>query len=184
AADGGGIEVDGGEVSLTNVASIWNIADADGGGTLLLDAQLEATNAMWGGDDAVTGGGLYASGSSTAIVMNSIITESGSAEGVLVGGSASFSGTYNNVYNNAGGDYSGTTDPTGSSGNLSTSTGFSAWSDDGDYSNEDISMTSSSAMIDAGNPSSTYDDADGTGSDIGALGGPNSTWDDGIPGLD
>ncbi|MCP4845912.1 MAG: hypothetical protein GY901_12575, partial [Actinomycetia bacterium] len=183
AEDGGGVEVDGGDAQLTNVASIWNMADSDGGGILLIDAALEATNVMWGGDDATTGGGLYATGTSSATVMNSIITESGSAEGVLVGGSASFSGSYNNVYNNAGGDYSGISDPTGSSGNLSTSVGFSAWSDDGTYTNENISLTTSSAMIGAGNPSSTYDNADGTTNDIGALGGPSSDWDDGVPGL-
>ena len=184
AEDGGGIEVDGGDVLLTNVASIWNMADSDGGGILLVDASLEATNVMWGGDDATTGGGLYATGTSSATVMNSIITEAGSAAGVLIGGSASFSGSYNNVYNNAGGDYSGISDPTGSGGNLSTSVGFSAWSDDGTYTNEDISLTSSSAMIGAGNPSSAYDNADGSTNSIGALGGPSSDWDDGVPGLD
>ena len=184
AGDGGGIEVDGGELYAENMASIWNEADSDGGGILLVDGSLEAINVLIGGDDAPTGGGLYATGSSSATVMNSIITESSSGEGVLIGGSASFSGTYNNVVNNSGGNYSGISDPTGSNGNLSTTVSFTAWSDDGDVTNEDISLTSSSAMINAGNSSSAYNDADGSRNDIGALGGQESDWDDGVPGLD
>ena len=39
-------------------------------------------------------------------------------------------------------------------------------------------------MVDAGDPSSAYDDADGSVCDIGALGGPGSDWDSGEPGLD
>ena len=184
ASDGGGIEVDGGELYAENMASVWNEADSDGGGILLIDATLEAINILLGGDDAPTGGGLYASGSSSASVRNSIITESDSGEGVLVGGSSSFSGSYNNVVNNGGGNYSGISDPTGSSGNLSTTVGFTAWSDDGNITNEDISLTSSSAMIDAGDSSSAANDADGSRNDIGALGGANSDWDDGVPGID
>ena len=52
------------------------------------------------------------------------------------------------------------------------------------WANEDISLTSSSAMIDAGDSSSAYNDADGSRNDIGALGGANSDWDDGVPGID
>ena len=183
AGDGGGIEVDGGELYAENLASIWNEADSDGGGILLIAANFEATNILLGGDDAPTGGGLYATGSSSATVMNSIITESGSGEGVLIDSSASFSGTYNNVVNNGGGNYSGISAPTGSNGHLSTTVGFTAWSDDGSYTNEDISLATSSAMINAGDSSSAYNDADGTRNDIGALGGAGSDWDDGVPGL-
>ncbi len=176
ATDGGGFELDGGELSLTNVASMWNAASSDGGGIFLIDAILYATNITQGGDDAPTGGGIYASGSSTATVMNSIIAEAGTGEGVLVGGSASFTGTYNDVYNNAGGDYSGITDPTGSSGNISADPVFATWTDNSNYADDDMSLGATSPAIDAGNPSSTYNDADGTGNDMGAWGGPGSSW--------
>ena len=184
AADGGGVNVDGGDLTTTNLASVWNDATGDGGGILLIDADLTATNNTWGGDDAAFGGGLYASGSSSATVMNSIITDAATGEGVLVDGGASFTGTYNDVYGNSGGDYSGITDPTGSNGNISVTTGFSAWTNDGNYTNDNISLTSSSALIDAGAPAAIYDDADGSTNDIGALGGGLSTWDSGVPGLD
>jgi hypothetical protein len=108
--------------------------------------------------------------------MNSIIAEAGTGEGVLVGGSASFTGTYNDVYNNAGGDYSGITDPTGSSGNISADPVFATWTDNSNYADDDMSLGATSPAIDAGNPSSTYNDADGTGNDMGAWGGPGSSW--------
>ncbi|MFT5679802.1 MAG: hypothetical protein ACI8RZ_000707 [Myxococcota bacterium] len=176
AGDGGGFQVDGGELSLTNVASMWNEGTGDGGGIFLIDAVLYATNVSQGGDDAPTGGGIYASGSSAATVMNSIIVEAGAGEGVLVGGSASFTGTYNDVYNNAGGDYSGTTDPTGSNGNISSDPLFSTWTDNSNYADDDMTLSAKSPGIDAGDPTSSYDDADGTTNDMGAWGGASSDW--------
>ncbi|MDG1483479.1 MAG: MopE-related protein [Myxococcota bacterium] len=176
ATDGGGFEVDGGELSLTNVASLWNEATSDGGGIFLIDAVLYATNVSQGGDDALNGGGVYVSGSSAATMLNSIIVEAGTGEGVLVGGSASFTGTYNDVYNNAGGDYLGTTDPTGSNGNISTDPVFTSWSDNGDSTDDDMTLSAKSPAIDAGDPSVSYDDADGTTNDMGAWGGPAGSW--------
>jgi hypothetical protein len=176
AEDGGGFEVDGGELSLLNVAMMWNLANSEGGGVMLIDAVLDATNITQGGDDAPSGGALYASGSSTVDLINSIIAEAATGEGVLVGGSASFTGSYNDVYNNAGGNYSGITDPTGSGGNLSSDPLFTSWSNDGNSSNDDLTLSSGSPAIDAGDSSSAYDDADGTRNDMGAWGGPGSGW--------
>ncbi|MFT5679435.1 MAG: hypothetical protein ACI8RZ_000339 [Myxococcota bacterium] len=174
--DGGGFEVDGGELMLLNVAMMWNEATSEGGGTLIVDGALDATNITQSGDDAPTGGGIYASGSSTVALINAIIAEAGTGEGVLIGGSASFSGSYNDVYGNVGGNYSGITDPTGSGGNISSDPLFTAWSDDGNSANDDLSLTGSSPAVDAGDPASAYDDDDGTVNDMGAWGGPGSAW--------
>ena len=177
ATDGGGFEADGGAVGFTNVASSFNDATSMGGGLLLIDASGSVVNATLAGDDAVTGGGLYLSGSSTVSLMNSIIYGATTGVGVLVESSASFTGTYNNVYGNLGGNYSGITDPTGTDGNIGIAPLFVAYSDDGVLTNDDLHLNSYSSLVDAGDPSGSYDDADGTTNDIGAYGGPSSDWD-------
>ena len=53
--------------------------------------------------------------------------------------------------------------------------GFTDWTDDG-TDNDDLSLAARSALIDAGNPSSSYYDADGSRNDIGAYGGPGGGW--------
>ena len=176
ASDGGGVQVDGGSLSLTNVISTFNSADDDGGAALIVDGSISAINVSVAGDDATNGGGFYVSGSSSLNLLNSIVYDT-TAEGILVGSSGSFTGKYNNVWGNAT-DYSGITDPTGSNGNISLDPDFGSLSDDDDYTNDDLTLDSSSPSIDAGNPSSAYDDADGTTNDQGAYGGPSSDWND------
>jgi hypothetical protein len=177
ATDGGGLELDGGSVSYTNVASSFNEASSQGGGLFLIDGSGVATNVTIAGDDAVTGGGVYVSGTSSLAMMNSIVYGATTGVGVLVDGGASFTGSYNDVYANLAGNYSGITDPTGTDGNQSVAPMFVAYSDDGVLSNDDLHLNSYSALIDAGDPSTTYDDADGSTNDVGAYGGPQSDWD-------
>jgi hypothetical protein len=175
ATSGGGVAVDLGYATLTNVASLWNEASSDGGGIWVSSGTLVATNVTQGGDSAVTGGGIYID-SGTATVMNSIVTLSGSGSGIS-GSSATFSGTYNNVYDNTSSDYSGVTDPTGSNGNISADPDFTSWSDDGDYGNDDMTLGSSSNSTDAGDPSASYNDTDGSTNDQGAWGGAGGDWE-------
>jgi len=177
ATDGGGFEVDGGTVGYTNVVSSFNYASSEGGGLFLVDATGGMVNVTIAGDDATTGGGLYASGSSAATMMNSIVYGALTGVGILVDSGASFTGTYNDVYANLSGNYSGVTDPTGSDGNLSVAPLFVAYSDDGDLTNDDLHLNSASSLVDQGDPSGAYDDADGTTNDMGAYGGPASDWD-------
>jgi hypothetical protein len=176
ASDGGGVEVDGGSVMLSNVASRFNDALYEGGGLLLLDAVANVVNATFGGDDAPTGGALYAAGSSVLELINSIVTGAVSGAGVLVDAGSTFTGTYNNFYGNTP-NYSGVTDPTGTNGNISTSSSFVAYSADGVHTNDDFHLQSSSACVNAGNPAGVYNDADGTRNDMGAYGGAFSDWD-------
>ncbi len=65
-------------------------------------------------------------------------------------------------------------DPTGSDGNLAVNPGFVTASDDGDWTNDDYRLRSSSSLIDAGDPS--ISDTDGSTSDMGADGGPWGGW--------
>ncbi len=177
ASDGGGGEVEGGYLTLVNLASTWNGADGDGGGILIVDGTLDETNVTHGEDDAPSGGGLYLSGSSTGTVMNSIIWGCDSGVGVLVDGGSSFTGSYNDVYGNGGGNYSGITDPTGVDGNISEDPLFVDVTGDGDDFNDDWNLIGGSPAEDAGNPDPAYDDVDGTQNDMGAFGGPDSDWD-------
>jgi hypothetical protein len=177
ATDGGGIEVDGGALATANTTSRFNEATAEGGGLLLIDANADLVNGAWVYDDGATGGILYASGTSILELTNSIVAYSPSGVGVLIGGSAGYVGAYSDVYGNAGGNYSGTTDPTGSGGNISAVPSFVALSDDGVHTNDDLHLSSSSPCVNAGNPSGVYDDADGSRNDMGAYGGPESDWE-------
>ena len=175
ASDGASIQVDGGSLVLTNVINSYNVADDDGGGSLVIGGTLTVTNVTDGGNAASgDGDGLYVMDSGSATVLNSILWAP-SGTGVLVEAGSSFTGTYNNVYGwNT--DYSGTTDVTGSSGNISQAPGFTDVTTDGDYTNDDWTLKSSSPSVDAGNPSSAYNDADGTRNDMGAYGGPGGSW--------
>jgi hypothetical protein len=176
ATDGGAFEVDGGVLTLTNVASTWNDATDDGGGVLVISGTLYATNVTHGGDDATNGGGIYLSGTSTGTVMNTIIYGAATGVGVLVDSTSSWSGTYNDVFGNSGGRYSGITDPTGTSGNVSANPAFTAVSNDGNPWNDTWTLTSSSPVRNAGNPAAAYNDTDATRNDMGAWGGPGGGW--------
>ncbi|MCB9777273.1 MAG: hypothetical protein H6742_01750 [Alphaproteobacteria bacterium] len=175
ATDGGAIQVDGGSVTLINVLTAGNEADDDGGGVLIVDGSLSATNVTLAYETASTGAGIYASGSSSATVLNSIVANA-SSQGVLIDSGASYLGSYSNVYGSGSLNYAGTTDPTGVSGNISSNPLFTDISLDGDYTNDDYTLRSTSPSVDAGNPSSAYDDADGTRNDMGAYGGPDGDW--------
>ena len=168
ASNGAGVLLDGGVLDLGNLLSTDNLADSAGGGLLVIEGVLTATNITLGADDAPSGGGLYAQGASTVELGNSIIYGAASGEGVLIDSTASFTPTYNDVYGNVGGEYSGITDPTGTDGNISEDPLFA------DPSSDDWTLGSGSPCIDAGDPAIL--DADGTSSDMGAYGGPYGSW--------
>jgi hypothetical protein len=176
ATDGGSVMVEGGSLTLENVASSWNEATGDGGGTFVIDGSLTATNVTYGSDDAANGAGIYLSGTSTGTVMNTILYGAATGEGVLVDSTAFFSGSYNDVFANAGGAYSGVSDPTGTGGNVSVNPTFASVTADGNPWNDNWTLRPASALVNAGNPGAAYNDADGTRNDIGAFGGPGSEW--------
>ncbi len=177
ATDGAAFLVDGGRLTLNNVLSAWNTATDNGGGVLVVDGLLTEVNVTHGGDDASVGAGLYLHGTSTGSVMNTIVYGAATGEGVYGDSTATFSGLYNDVYGNAGGEYSGVTNPTGSMGNISWEPDFTDVTDDGDPTDDDWTLSATSICVDAGNPSSTYYDTDGSRNDMGAYGGPGGSWE-------
>jgi len=84
---------------------------------------------------------------------------------------------YNCFYENSIGHYTGGAVPgPGDVGNLIADPLFVAFSDDGDWTNDDFHLQVSSPCVDAGNPDAAYDDVDGTLNDMGAYGGPLGSW--------
>ncbi len=172
ASDGAAVQIDGGSLALTNVITAWNEADDDGGGALVTgNGTLTSTNVTMGGDQASTGDGVYVMDSSSAVVMNSILWGAGGT-GVVVEAGSSFNGTYNNVY----GWTTNYTGASGGTGSISQDPAFVDVTDDGDRTNDDWSLDSSSPSVDAGDNSSSYNDADGSRNDQGAYGGPGGSW--------
>jgi len=176
ATDGGGIQVDGGDLSLTNVGVAVNDASGgDGGGILAFDGSVTAVNATIALNLGASGAGLYLSGSSTGDLNSVIVYGDGSSDGILAESTATFTGVYSDVYGFST-NYNGTTDVTGTNGNLDSDPTFSSVSNDGDWANDDWTLSSGSPAIDAGSPNLSMLDADGTPNDMGVYGGPNSDW--------
>ncbi|MFN7143605.1 MAG: hypothetical protein ACK4YP_07520, partial [Myxococcota bacterium] len=175
ATQGGGYVVSGGStVELTNAILAGNWA-TDGGA-----AWLDGGSSMWWnvtavGNEGVNGAGVAITDSGAFSFYSSTIVESTGGAGVYGDETASFAAEYSNVYGSTGGDFSGVSDPTGTSGNLMVAASFTRWTDD-NTDNDDLSLAGSSLLIDAGNPSAAYNDTDGTRNDIGAYGGPGGGW--------
>ncbi|HCH66255.1 MAG TPA: hypothetical protein DFR83_25855, partial [Deltaproteobacteria bacterium] len=167
ASDGGGFYIDGGTLSLTNVLTVSNVASTDGGGVLASNGTLTITNATMAFDSSPTGV-VSVTGTNTTTILSSIITDAPSGYGLYADSSASVTATYNNVYNNASGDYGGSLSSlTGTLGNISVDPLYT------DVATGDYTLQPFSPSIDAGDPSATYTDADGSPNDQGAYGGPN-----------
>ncbi|MBM4391296.1 MAG: putative metal-binding motif-containing protein [Deltaproteobacteria bacterium] len=198
ALHGGGIYVNNtSQVALTHSIVAGNDADA-GGGIAVVGGSFNATNVIVSNNSATAGGGFWLdAGSSTwwnAVLAANSASDSG--EGVMVtgGGSATASGLviaahdtgygamvesgsslmieYSDLYGNLW-DESGSTP---GAGMLAVDPMFNAWSDDSDYSNDDLTLAAGSPLTDMGNPSSAYNDTDGSVNDIGAYGGPDGAW--------
>ena len=141
--------------------------------------------------NTVYSGFIYATSNGTTNVTNSVFADntvsasSGyaniyySSYSPTSSSVSDFNFTYNDVYNNTGfsDDFSwsgGTTATyTGTDGNLGDDPMYADTSSS-DSVDWDLSLDSSSTLIDAGNPALL--DWDGSSSDMGAYGGPNGRW--------
>ena len=178
ASDGGAFNIDGGELSATNAIVAFNAADTDGGGIFTQNAGLISlvNDSMAYNDSAsgtTRGDSIYVSSGTTAAVMNSILH--GDSTRYVVYAAGTWSGSYNDTYNtSSGGTLGGTA--TAGTGSISSAPSWTKVTDDGNYNNDDWSLKSTSPCIDAGDPSTAYNDTDGTANDMGATGGPGGEW--------
>ena len=134
-----------------------------------------ATNVAVVGNDGT--GSIYISEFGSADIANSILVDN--YDGDLIDGElgATLSVSYTDLYNGPQNPYGGPfNDSNCSAGCLSEDPAFVAWSDDDDYSNDDLHLDAASACIDAGNPSAAFFDTDGSANDMGAYGGPYGDW--------
>ena len=130
------------------------------------------TNVTAAGNDPPDGSGIASTDASTVVVDSSIVSY-GTGIGVSADSGGTVALTYSDVYGNTDGEFSGVTDPTGTDGNVSVDPGFTAFVEN-DVDDDDLTLASGSALIDAGNPAVT--DADGSGCDVGGYGGPSGSW--------
>ena len=178
ASDGAGINLDEGDANLANAVVAFNDADTDGGGIYQqTSGTLTLTNVTTAGNSSSTSGSargdaIYTSSGTTAYAYNSILQ--GDSSNAVAYSAGTATGTYDDWYNAS----SGTTSSgwTSGTGDLSTNPKFNNYSNDGNINNDDLSLKSTSPCIDAGDPSSSSNDADGTTNDMGAWGGPGSDW--------
>lgn len=147
-----------------------NISDQKGGGVSIASVTaMNLLNNTFVGNSATEGAGLWVS-STNSTVQNTIFSHhTGAAMYAADTTSASGGASYGNWYSNTSNTAGSYNFSTSTSGNLTQNPNYIAYSQDGDCSNDNLALSSTSTLIDAGNPSIL--DADGSRSDIGAFGG-------------
>lgn len=189
---GGALHADYGTVLANGVRIVGNAADyfvvSQYGGTVALDGALVSSNKGWsssGYDGFYLGSYGMLGLRNTTIVghqMATYLTE-GTVElassivhangyGIYdAGGSTTVTATYSDVNGN-GMDWYNETEPTGN-GNIDQDPMFVSFSDDDEWTNDDLTLAAGSPAIDAGDPAN-FSDRDGSRTDMGAYGGPNA----------
>jgi len=157
--------------------NIFQENKARSGGALCLydnqDSRL-TNNTLIGNLATDAGGSLYLAENATDL-RNSVVAWTSYGAGVHVADDDAAAGltlAFNDFYDNAEGDLDGVLEGPASTddGNLVEQPGFVAYSADGDPTNDQLVLTRTSSLIDAGDPE--LSDPDGSRSDIGAWGGP------------
>lgn len=176
-ASGGGGAMSGGSLSLTN--TILNANWADSSGSSIYGGAINAiAGSVWQSYvtsvDNLSASSNYAASGATLGVWNSILAynESGAVVDGDVG--ATLSQSYSDVYSTGTTFGTGFTDPTGSSGNISSDPMFVTFSENQDGSDDNLMLASGSPAADAGDSAET--DWDGSAADMGAYGGPDGGW--------
>ena len=163
-----------------NIVADNDATGGDGGNLYFYDVVGEVTNNnVLGGSASGSGDGAFFDGGSEIDFVNTVVAYH-SGDGVYANDTASASAssfTYNDWYFNTSSVAGSFSFSTTKLGNITSKPNFTKYSNDGDCSNDNFVLSSTSALIDAGDPS--ISDPDGSDSDIGAYGGPNSPVYDG-----
>ncbi len=160
-----------GSATVADSLVVDNTAVEDGGGVYVsTSARVAFINDTLYRNEAPRGGGLFLRETSDVLLTQCIVADSTNGEG-LYGTSSSSRAliTHSAIAGNYQGAVKNLPDPIGCLGTVAVAPTFVAFSDDGDFANDDFHLASSSALIDAGDPAIL--DLDGTRSDIGAYGG-------------
>jgi hypothetical protein len=132
-------------------------------------AQSMQNNTLVGNEAAGRGGTIWATGLATSFV-NNIVAYTQAGDGLYLddsGSDSASSWSFSDWMDNSAQHTSGFSSlDTSADGNLSVDPGFVDYSLDGDCSNDLLTLLTTSALVDAGDPAIL--DADGTSSDMGA----------------
>lgn len=175
AAVGGALAAFNSTVELRKVVATLNVSDGPmAGGTLFTDAGERVLENAYVGHNYTSGQDVLGTGvavlSGTATVRNTDFIGN-QADGSLACAfdvcalSGSLTVTHSNAWKNLS---NGVEQPRGADGMLQVDPGYL------DLQTLDLTLTEASELIDAGDPD--LKDVDGSVSDIGAYGGPNSPW--------
>lgn len=165
---GGAIAVE--EVEMVNIYnSIFaeNHSSTNGGAWYFFSVtdSLLLNNTFLGNESTAGGAGYFSS--ATGELINNIFAYS---VGSTIYSGSSISASYNDWYQNSTTDSGGASGfSTSSNGNLTVDPDLQAYSQDGDFTNDNWNIASTSALVDAGD--ANYLDLDFSRSDIGAYGG-------------
>ena len=178
AEDGGGVFLSAASASFTNAAVLCNSAVVDGGG-LFTEVSGTATftnTVFYKNTSAITGttrGTDAWIGTSTTFNLYNSIVEANTVVASLYGaGSGTL--TYNDVYNAAGAEYAGTF--AAGTGSISVGSEVTSVRCDNNPNNDNITLKATAAGRNAGDPSSSFNDTDGSQNDMGGYGGPGGSW--------
>lgn len=178
---GGGVYVynagAGGQDSWRNNLFQENVADLYGGGVYVSGSTaMEALNNAFLGNDALEDGGAVFFYLATLRFTNNLFAYTQDGDALFAYDAASAGGSsfsYNAFWENRRADGGGALSlDTSADGNFRADPGLRAYSVDGDCSNDDLRPGAGSPLIDAGDPSIL--DLDGSVSDVGIYGGPDS----------
>ncbi len=169
AAYGAGVYADQSALELENTVMHWNTASTAGGGLYASSGDTSVLNAVFYRNGAPSGAGIYASALTGDGVRNTQLYRQATGYAVTVA-SGTLGWEYNNSYLNTVGNFSGMSDPVGTSGNTSALPYFY------DSNNGDFHIYTKSPGYNGGDPDSAYNDTDGSRNDMGIYGGPNGSW--------
>ncbi|HNH48898.1 MAG TPA: hypothetical protein PKY30_17780, partial [Myxococcota bacterium] len=165
--------------TATNAAIYCNVASIDGGGVFSeTSGSAILTNVGFYSNTAAAGlthGVASYVGTSTSLYMYNTIVEETQTSSYAVYGAGSGTFTYNNVYAGGTGYRYGGSMAQGA-GSISSGSNFTSVTCDSSVANDNFTLRSGSGSINTGNPSSVYNDYDGTRNDMGPKGGPAGNW--------
>ena len=162
---------------IHNNLFVANVAEEAGGIFVYSSAPVVTNNTFF--DNHGTGGDTGGLRIWQGEYRNNIVI-GGTGAGVRILGAAT-TWAYNDVYDWSDlyfDDPNSSTDGdlTGTANNISVTALFVGATQDGDASNDVLSLQPYSLCVDAGSPAAAFTDADGTPNDLGAFGGPLGAW--------
>lgn len=165
---GGALFLDVGYVEVRNGVFVQNVAE-NGGAVRLVEGGTFTNNTLVD-NTATTGAAVHLTGGAE---VRANLAHFNAGDGGFWTDVPAPLASHNTVFGTAGADWVGAWGP-GAGANRTENPGFVAFSDDGDPSNDDLTLSGGSPSIDSGPPASRWNDPDGTRNDRGHTGGPGA----------